>query len=377
MHNRLSIVADENIPLLHEFFDELGDITTLAGRSITPEHVEKADILLVRSVTQVTADLLRDSPVRFVGTATSGIDHIDTECLSANGIHFAYAPGSNARGVGEYVVAALLHLKIELEGASIGIIGHGHVGEHVRELTAALGLRTVLHDPPKARETGDSIYRPLEEALACDVVTLHVPLIAEGQEATFEMMNSERFAAMKPGATFINAARGEVVDAEALAHSIDSGHISACVLDVWPHEPDIDWGLLQKVSIATPHIAGYSHDGKVRGSYALREALLKFLGKQETTESSLEKYLFPTFTISESGPDAIHRAVKATYDIMQDDSSLREGLQLPDAERPAHFDRLRKTYRSRGEFTRCNLHIDAPKKALTQLAQLGFHISHA
>lgn len=202
----MQIIADQNIPFVKECFSGIGDVTLTSGRAVTPDLVKDADILLVRSITKVNADLLAGSSVKFVATATIGTEHVDQDYLAGRGIGFASAPGSNANSVAEYIVAALLTLgkkhKFQLEGKSIGVVGVGNVGSKVQKKCAALGMKVVLNDPPLARQTGDAKYRPLQELYGCDFITMHTPLTKDGSDPTYHLANEQLFAAMKQGAFF-------------------------------------------------------------------------------------------------------------------------------------------------------------------------------
>ncbi|MHC4143793.1 MAG: 4-phosphoerythronate dehydrogenase, partial [Planctomycetota bacterium] len=262
----MKIIADANIPFVAECFSSIGEVEVVAGREITPGIVAEADVLLVRSITPVGEDLLAGSKVRFVATATIGIDHIDVDFLRRHNIGFASAPGSNANSAAEYVIAGLLEIgqkyALDLEGKSIGIIGVGNVGSRVAKKCAALGMDVYLNDPPLhpplRRQTGDAKYLPLKELFTCDFITLHTPLTFERPDKTFHLANEEFFKSLKKGCVFVNASRGGVVDSAALKAAIQSERFGAVVLDVWENEPDIDTDLLQMVDLGTPHIAGYS-----------------------------------------------------------------------------------------------------------------------
>jgi erythronate-4-phosphate dehydrogenase len=383
----LKIVADQNIPFVKECFSSLGDVQTCSGRQITPELVRDADILLVRSITPVNEALLAGSRVRFVGTATIGTDHVDTEYLRRAKIAFASAPGSNANSVAEYVVAGLLLVakrrQWTLEGKSIGIIGVGNVGSRVEAKCRALGMIPVLNDPPLARITADSKYRPLEEALACDIVTLHTPLTEEGPDATFHLADDIFFSVLKKGAVFLNTARGAVMETAALKQAIESGKTAAVILDVWENEPTPDPWLIRRVDISTPHIAGYSFDGKVNGLLMIYRAACEFLGvpPQHTEKDFLPPPAVPRIEISseqvQSSSEEIllHEIIQQVYPIGRDDFNMREILQVPADQQGAFFDRLRKEYPVRREFQ--NTVVKLPKGADTlaaKLAGIGFQV---
>ncbi len=382
----MKIVADQNIPFVEECFSSIGDVTLVGGRQVTPELVKDADILLVRSITKVNADLLEGSAVKFVATATIGVEHVDQEYLAYKGIGFASAPGSNANSVAEYIVAALLTLgkkyQYTLAGKSIGVVGVGNVGSKVAAKCAALDMKVVLNDPPLARQTGDDKYRPLDEVLACDFVTMHTPLTREGEDKSYHLAGESFFDALKSGAVFLNSARGKVHDNNALKSAMQSGKLAAVVLDVWENEPNIDPWLLQKVDLSTPHIAGYSYDGKVIGMTMIYEACCRHFGLQATHAAA---DFLPAPEVPEIRIDAeqlkleeeriIHDTVQQVYVINRDDFNTREILLQPEDQRGAWFDSLRKNYPIRREFQNTIVCLpDAQSPLAKKLAGLGFQV---
>jgi erythronate-4-phosphate dehydrogenase len=380
----MRIVADKNIPFVQACCAHLGEVELCNGREITADVVADADALLVRSITKVNADLLRGSQVRFVATATIGLEHIDCEYLAEQGIGFSSAPGSNANSVAEYVVAALLAVAekhdIELAGKSIGIVGVGNVGKRVAVKCRALGMETVLNDPPLARQSGDAQYRPLQALGDCDFVTLHTPLTFTGPDKTHHLAGRAFFAALKPGAVFLNSSRGQVHDTEALKEAIQSGRLRAAVLDVWENEPTIDVELLGSVDLATPHIAGYSFDGKVAGLIMIYEALCHHLGQapQHSRENFLPEPEVPCIEISPRVDDVqqtLGQTVQRVYDIRQDDTHTREMLTVPPEKRRAFFDDLRRNYPRRREFQNTRILMRDPRQSLGRiLSGLGYNV---
>ncbi len=378
----MRIIADPNIPYVAEAFSQFGEVELKPGRQLVREDVADCDVLLVRSTVKVNADLLKGTSVRFVGTATSGFDHVDLDYLKPHGIGFAYAPGSNAASVGEYVTSALLQfadLKLcDLSRMSIGIVGYGHVGREVKRCARALGLRCVICDPPLAKQTGKRMFKPLDDILDCDIITLHVPLTFHGSDATYRMVDSEFQSRMKPGALLINAARGEVLDPAALTRRDDPfWGPKYFVVDVWHNEPEIDVITAIGCFRATPHIAGHSFDGKVAGTLMLYEA---FCSHQKllptwTAEPLLPPPDVPELTINPLDPLAVHEAVRAVYDIMIDHRDLMNTIGLPDLERGEAFDRLRKNYRRRRSFSRTRIRLTEPNsKVEATLRGLGFQL---
>jgi erythronate-4-phosphate dehydrogenase len=351
----MTIVADENIPFAHDVFSTFGDVRLMAGRAITREDLLDAEALIVRSVTRVDESLLSGTPVRFVGTATIGVDHIDTGYLHRSSIAFADAAGSNARSVAEYVVAALLELRgrglLKIEGASIGVVGVGNVGSIVADMARALGMSVVEYDPPRAETDRGFRSASFDDVLHCDVITLHVPLTTTGRHATRHLFEDDLLAKLRPETILINTSRGGVVRSNALASALGSERLRAAVLDVWEEEPDIPAELIERCAIATPHIAGYSFDGKVRGTEMIASALADFAGRRwKQTE------LIPPHAGELRLPsglsllDGVHCAVRGAYDIMRDDADVRAIAGCTEAERRRGFDGLRRDYRQRREF---------------------------
>lgn len=382
----MKIVADVNIPFVQECFSSLGQVEVCSGRQLAAAQVADADALLVRSVTKVDAALLAGSSVKFVATATIGTEHVDSAYLAARGIGFASAPGSNANSVAEYIVAALLALgkkyKFELAGKSIGVVGVGNVGSRVAQKCQALGLRVLLNDPPLQRKTGDEKYRPLSDLYACDFVSLHTPLTKEGQDKSYHLADAGFFAALKKGAFFLNAARGGCHDTAALKQAMAAGKLGGVVLDVWEKEPTIDADLLRKVDLSTPHIAGYSFDGKVAGLLMIYRAVCTHFGltPSHTEADFLPAPKVPQITIApEQLKGGLERVicdtVQQVYVINRDDFNTREILQQDPAERGAFFDRLRKEYPERREFQNTIVVMPAGQIRLADILKgIGFQV---
>ena len=382
----MKIIADQNIPFVEKCVAHLGQVELYHGRKITPEIVANADALLVRSITRVDEKLLAASSVKFVATATIGFEHIDRDYLARRGIGFASAPGSNANSVAEYIVAALLAVgkkhKLTLAGKSIGIVGVGNVGSRVARKCAALGMKVVLNDPPLARQTGDSKYRPLDEILACDFVTMHTPLTKEGQDKTYHLADASFFSRIKKGAFFFNTSRGGVMDTAALKQAMQSKHLAGVVLDVWENEPNIDPELLAKVDLSTPHIAGYSFDGKVAGLIMIYEALCEHfkLRPIHTKQDFLPAPQTPEIRLTDEElkrdeQAMIHDVVQRIYVINRDDFNTREILLQEPGKRGEFFDLLRKNYHERREFQNTNVYLpDTQSSLAAKLSGIGFQI---
>ena len=390
----MKIVADENIPFVVECFSSIGEVVVVPGREMTPDVVTDADVLLVRSITPVSKNLLKKSSVRFVGTATIGVDHIDIEYLSQKNIGFASAPGSNANSAAEYVIAGLLEighrLSISVEGKSVGIIGVGNVGGRVAKKAEALGMNVYRNDPPLQRQTDDAKYLPIEELFDCDFITLHTPLTSEGIDRTFHLADEGFFKSLKAGCIFFNAARGGVVDSNALKKAIQTGRLKAVVLDVWEDEPNIDTELLKLVDIGTPHIAGYSLDGKIAGMIMIYKAACEYFSLEAKFDTAdfLPEATVPRLEIfqdSGSEQEVLLSTVSKIYDIGVDDSKLRRVLEETPEKRSDYFDGLRKNYGVRREFQNTKVSIASDytkavenklrgKNLLCKLAGIGFQV---
>lgn len=343
----MHIVADENMPALDDF-ERLGPVTRVDGRGLTRAQLRDADILLVRSVTAVTKNLLTGTPVRFVGSATIGTDHVDLAALDRLGIAFAHAPGCNARAVAEYVLQALLmasqHHKRPLRGSSVGVIGLGNVGGRVARWLRALGVEVLGCDPPLAR-TGAVDTVLLDTALAADFITLHVPLISQGQDTTRHMLDEHRLNALNGHQTLINTCRGAVIDNAALHRRLARGDGPVTFLDVWEDEPRLDPALLDRVFIGSPHVAGYSVEGKRLGTAMLYQAWCQWLGEPEPWSPTRAARRPVALDVEDESQ--LLALLRHGYRLPEDDQRLRRSLRESD---PADaFDQLRKQYPPRHE----------------------------
>lgn len=361
----LQILADKNIPCVEEAFGNLGTIQHFAGRSIGATDVENVDVLLVRSVTRVGPALLAESPVRFVGSATIGTDHVDRDYLTERDIAFAHAPGSNADSVADYVVAALLALAEQrnesLRGRTVGVVGCGNVGGRVARRLSALGLSVLRNDPPLAEEaeaagrTHDFVS--LETVLRkADIVTLHVPLKTEGPHPTRHLIDAAAFSDLQAGTWFVNTSRGSVVDGSALLDAIEAGRVGAAALDVWEEEPTPDPALIRAVDVATPHVAGYAYDGKVRGTTMLSEALCDVLDVEPSWAPQTVLRPDDPGALHAHPPDPrlprtawLHHLARQAYDLAADDARMRRLLDRAPDQRGEYFSHLRATYPTRRE----------------------------
>ena len=373
----MHILADENIPLVDEFFAGFGEIRRMPGRSINRAALENVNVLLVRSVTRVDRELLEGSAVRFVGTCTIGTDHLDLDYFEQAGIEWASAPGCNARGVVDYVLGSLLALS-EVRGEALarrrfGVVGAGEVGGRLLEVLRGLGWDVRVCDPPRqVREAGDFVS--LDEILAeCDVVSLHTPLTLGGDWPTFHLFDQARLSRLRPGTWLINASRGAVVDNAALRDLLLQRPDLEAVLDVWEGEPQVDVALAGLCRIATPHIAGYSLDGKLRGTAQIYAALCAARGVEPAIELA---QLMPGPALTElafasSAEPAEMQATlcRAVYDPRRDDADFRRSLLGNEAQRRAGFDLLRKQYPPRREIDGLKVRIGGHNPALATIVE--------
>lgn len=374
------------MPFAEEAFGTLGDARVLEGRHLSAVDVRDVDLLALRSTTRVNRALLEGSKVRFVGTATIGTDHLDIPYLDQAGIAWCSAAGCNANSVSEYVTAALLLLGqrhgFTLEGLTIGVVGIGNVGRRVVQKMQALGLRVLMNDPPRERNGDGGPYVPLETILEqSDIVTVHVPLNKSGVDRTLHLADATFFGRIKPGAIFFDAARGAVVDTAALLQALASGRVRHALLDTWEGEPAYRRDIMDRVDIATPHIAGHSFEGKVMGTVLVYREACRFLGIPATWshEPLMPPASVPAITVNAAGKTdeaVLHEVVNQVYDIAADDRRFRGTAVPDDALRAGHFDRLRKDYPERREFPYTTVTVKEGGVALRQkLAGLGFVVA--
>ncbi len=378
----MRILVDENIPQGPEAFSAYGSVRIFAGRSLRRGDLGGADALLVRSVTPVNEALLRGTPVRFVGTATIGTDHVDADYLRKTGIGFASAPGCNARSVAEYIIAALLHLRVRrglvLEGKTLGIIGFGHVGKQVARLAPHLGLKILRCDPPLA-DAGHAgpFLTPPKLIEKSDILTVHVPLSESGPFATRGMLNPAFFASFNNPKTLLNTSRGEVMDEQALLQAMDQGKLSHLVLDVFCGEPSIHPELAGRADLISPHVAGYSLQGKLNGISQVLEAFCRHFGLEKKSGIVYPTPSHPIFPFprKKMDPDSVLRfCVAHSHDSARDDRELRQVLGAPDLAK--RFDALRRHYPERHEFAGFRITGMPPREIAlrNRLLGLGFSV---
>ncbi|RYY75982.1 MAG: 4-phosphoerythronate dehydrogenase [Gammaproteobacteria bacterium] len=375
----MKILADENIPLVKEFFQSLGEVITRPGRTMTSSDTFDVSALLVRSVTNVDEALLKDSEVSFVGTCTIGVDHLDQQWLQDNHINFSSAPGCNANSVVEYVYAALCHLDVNWLDKKFGIIGCGNVGGLLHKRLKLQGVDCYCYDPLLTPEQNEDLTT-LEEVLACDIISMHTPLTKTGKYPSFHLINLQELKQLKPDAVLLNCGRGPVINNSDLLRFLTERNDVRVVLDVWEPEPDISLDLLEKVALGSPHIAGYSYDGKLKGTEMIYHAFCSHF--QFPANLSITDLVPPLANnqLTVTGDTATWQQVKQlishVYSIANDDKNLRslaknarEGKQ----DFGTGFDSLRKHYPVRREFQNYEVsHADA--KSAEWLSILGFGV---
>ena len=341
----MKIVADTNIPFLKGVLEPFAEVVYLDGRAIDRAAMSDADAIIIRTRTRCNAETLAGTRVKMIASATIGTDHIDLPWCAAQGIEVCNAEGCNAGGVADYVFSALYGTasrhSIKLDGATIGIVGVGHVGKIVEQMARSLGFRVLLNDPPRAAREGDAAFVDLDTLLEqSQVITLHVPL-----DSTTRGMASEAFfEKMQPGAIFINAARGEVVDESALLHARPK--LGALILDTWCNEPDVNPNLIEVCDIATPHIAGYSYQGKQNGTAMAVQAVARHFGigalLDFAPQTETEALKPVSVHLQGKTQGEIAAILQYNYPIFTDDFLFRSN--------PGSFERLRSEYNYRREF---------------------------
>ncbi|MBK1791587.1 4-phosphoerythronate dehydrogenase PdxB [Persicirhabdus sediminis] len=371
----MKIIIDDKIPYIQGALESVAECIYLPGKDTTREVVADADALITRTRTRCHRDILEGSHVKFIATATIGFDHIDRDFCEEAGIGWTNAPGCNAKSVEQYVGAALAHLRIhhgfQLAGKTLGVVGVGNVGKLIAKLGHALGMKVLLNDPPRARAEGSANFVSLDTIQKeCDVISLHTPLNMDGDDKTYHLADDSFFSQLEKNPVILNSCRGEVIETQALKSAISAGKISHAVIDCWENEPAIDLELLDSVTIATPHIAGYSRDGKATGTAMSVRAISRHfgLGLDDWECSNVE----PAKTQSINIPDAVEDtevavcdALLQTYPIIEDDARLRANT--------TEFEKQRGDYPVRREFSYYS--VAGQREAVDILAQIGFRKS--
>jgi erythronate-4-phosphate dehydrogenase len=378
---QIEIVADDKIPFLKGVFEPYANVEYYAGKDISKDKILDADALIVRTRTKCNSELLEGTNVKLITTATIGYDHIDKEYCAKNNIRWMNAPGCNSTSVMQYIFSALLRIaqreNIDLNEKTIGIIGVGNVGRKIQNICETLGMNVLLNDPPRERIEGSKEFYSLDQITTeSDIITFHVPLYRDGIDKTYHMADENFFEKLKKKTIIINSSRGEVVKTSAIKEAIKSGKISNSVLDVWENEPDIDLELLDLVDFATPHIAGYSADGKANGTSVCVNAIKKFFNL------GINSNWYPeNIPLAKNGnkieidcknmdeQDIISKVVSDTYSIVHDDDALRKS--------PKTFEKQRGDYPIRREFNNYNIHLgNCNDDVVDKLVNLGFKINN-
>ena len=375
----MKVVCDSHIPFLKGALEPYCDVVYAPGQDISPDLVKDADALIVRTRTRCDSKLLAGSKVRFIATATIGYDHIDTKWCEANGIRWTNAPGCNSWSVQQYIGSVLVtlsrHMLFSFKDKTIGVVGVGNVGSKVARLAALLGFRVLLCDPPRARKEGTNAFVTLDEIiLRSDIITLHVPLIRDSEDATYHLFDKDRLSSLNRNQILINTSRGEVVDNAALKEVLKKKAICTAALDVWENEPRIDRELMNLLFIGTPHIAGYSVDGKATGTTMSVQSLGKFfnLPCRDWEVSEVPGSIQPSeFSIDATGKtpqEVLADAILYTYNVRNDDTALMSDI--------SSFEILRSNYPVRREFPAFSVRLlnDDTGRSTVFLREAGFNI---
>jgi erythronate-4-phosphate dehydrogenase len=373
----MKIIVDDKIPLIKGVFEPFVEVEYVSGNQIDSACAAEADALIVRTRTKCNKKLLSGTKVKFIATATIGFDHIDTEYCKEKGISWTNAPGCNSNSVKQWVLSALLSYankkNIDLKSRTLGVIGVGHVGSKVVEVAEALGIRVLLNDPPRERKEGKCGFVSIETVLReCDIISMHVPLKTEGKDKTYHLVDETFLAKTNADTLILNSSRGEVIDTNAILSSINAGIIKDAILDVWENEPYINQELLNKTNIATPHIAGYSFEGKANGTTMAVRAVSNYfnlpLGDWTPSELQHKKEIFSLDAHGKSFQQLCFEAMLFTYQINKDDNNLRKN--------PSDFESLRGNYPIRHEpgYYQIDL-INGNDDTKKRLREIGFYLN--
>lgn len=373
----IKIVADNKVPFLEGALDQVARIEYLPGGAISREHLLDADGLIIRTRTACNRDLLEGTSIRFIASATIGYDHIDRDYCRDSGIAWTNAPGCNSSSVKQYIISALLWLAVnrtvDLHGKTMGVIGVGNVGAKVVAAAKALGMKVLLNDPPRERSEGSKVFVSLKDVMEqSDFISIHVPLNREGPDKTWHLVNREFIGHLKKGTILINSSRGSVVDESALMEGIRSGILSDTILDVFENEPVVNKDLIEMITLATPHIAGYSLDGKANGTRMSVEAVNRFfeLRLDNWSPGSVPEPEPAELLADASGDhlyDLLWGLISQTYDISSDDRRLRSA--------PDSFEELRGNYPFRREPCAYSVRLfQGDSMIRTILEELGFGV---
>jgi len=371
----MKIIIDDKIPYIRGAFENVAEVVYLPGSKTTSEIAKDADAIITRTRTICNEKLLTGSSVKFIATATIGFDHIDTDYCYTAGIQWTNAPGCNSKSVEQYIASSIMVLAEKngwnLSEKCIGVVGVGNVGSKVARICEIFGMKVLKNDPPRERAEGAEQFVSIQQIMdEADIITLHVPLNMKGEDATFHLGNESFLNTLKKKPILINSCRGEVIETSAVKAALISGQLSAFVCDCWENEPDIDLELLSLTEIATPHIAGYSKDGKAIGTLMCVQAISDFfaLGLNNWRPLGVELPANPVIEIDGIGlheQEIISKAILHTYDIRNDDRDFRNNTEL--------FEQLRGDYPTRREFPAFTIKAkNVEKNVLKKLTLLGF-----
>jgi erythronate-4-phosphate dehydrogenase len=373
----MKAIIDNKIPYIKGALEPFGEVVYLPGKDTTPDVVRDADVIITRTRTKCNQQLLSGSSVKMIATATIGYDHIDTNYCEQNGIAWTNAPGCNSWSVAQYIMAALHTLakekKLDLYSMTIGVVGAGNVGSKVAKLCGVLGMKVLVNDPPRALAEGSEGFVSIEEIQQkADIITFHTPLTRQGEYKTFHLVDEAFLASCKNGFYFINSSRGEVMETTAVKEALNTGKIASAIIDCWENEPEIDLELLKAAFISTPHIAGYSRDGKANGTSMSIQAISRKFGLGIDNWQCPNVELPENTTIALDGygktvQQVIAEAVLATYPITEDSNRLKAS--------PETFEKQRGDYPVRREFPVYNVAAtNSDDSTLARLEKMGFKL---
>ncbi|MCX2789918.1 MULTISPECIES: 4-phosphoerythronate dehydrogenase [Vibrio] len=373
----MKIIVDENMPYAEELFSQLGEVILKPGRTLTADDLVDVDALMIRSVTRVNAELIsKANKLKFVGTATAGMDHVDQALLKEKGIFFTAAPGCNKVGVAEYAFSVMMVLS-QQQGFSVfdktvGIIGAGQVGSYLEKCLKGMGINVLINDPFKQEEGDSRSFTPLAELIErSDVITLHTPITKDGLHPTHHLIDDKVLNGLRCDQILINAARGPVVDNQALKQRLMKNDGFTAALDVFEFEPEVDMELLPLLAFATPHVAGYGLEGKARGTTMIFNSYCEFLNNELRAHASdlLPTAPVPTMVLDRAWDEAtLHNITQLIYDVRKDDALFRREIS-----KPGSFDLMRKNYWDRREYSAVTL-VGNETCNLAPLAELGFQV---
>lgn len=371
----MKVVVDDKIPFIKGVLEKYAEVVYLEGSKISRKDILDADALIVRTRTKCNANLLEGTKVKFIATATIGFDHIDTEYCRSGKITWTNAEGCNSSSVQQYLASALFFqiekFKLSLPNVTIGVVGVGYVGRKVAALCETLGMKVLLNDPPRERLEGSKSFVSLETIISkSDIITIHVPLNYEGQDKTYHLVDDKFLSGLNENQILINTSRGEVVKTESIKEVLQKKKLKGCVLDVWENEPYIDLELLDLVDIGTPHIAGYSADGKANGTAMSVNSFCRHFGF-DLKDWYPDDIPIPQVTTIEmdcknlNHQEIMGKLIQSTYDILEDDHSLRLS--------PGTFEKQRGEYPLRREFGTFKVNLLNVNKEIENIVKhIGF-----